>query len=308
MTKPWESPLQMNSDQVRALLKERLPEPDFHSFQKLDQGWDNDIYLVNGQLIVRIARRPIAIPLILTEIRVLPVLQPLLSFPIPAIEHSGIFTGEYPFFSYPMLPGTIAADLTLNEAERASLVVPLTDCMNELHTIPLSDALRSIVPGDEFGRLDLVKRTTQINNKIDVTTKLGIEFDRKLLADLYPRLSQHTVEQKNCLVHGDLYARNILLRDRNTLSGIIDWGDIHIGHPAKDVAFAVSFFGPEQLQGFIDRYHLFDATVFYLAILAAISHTCHLAEYAIDIKNELLAEECRTIFRNVQQNYAVYGY
>ena len=49
------------------------------------------------------------------------------------------------------------------------------------------------------------------------------------------RLQFKTVKQS--FVHGDLYSRHIIVDPVSLLpTGVIDWGDIHIGHPAIDLA------------------------------------------------------------------------
>ena len=40
------------------------------------------------------------------------------------------------------------------------------------------------------------------------------------------------------LVHGDLYARHVLVDANARPSGVIDWGDVHLGDPALDIAIA----------------------------------------------------------------------
>jgi aminoglycoside phosphotransferase (APT) family kinase protein len=307
MSKPWVSELSFDPDQVRTLLQALLPGLDLSTLFRLDQGWDNDIYLLDGELIFRLARRAIAIPLMRTEIRALPLLDGLLSFPIPRILHHGVFYKDFPFFSYPRLEGTIASELALGEAERETLVGPIADLLNELHALPLSAEWKEILAPDPFGRFDLVRRTEQIRNKISLAGELGAVFDPRLLKDLFPKLSPADAEQGHCIVHGDLYARNILIGGRTTLSGVIDWGDIHIGHPARDLAFALGFFGPKALGTFMERYkRSFDRTIFNLAVFSAINHTCYITEYAIDNRNERLAGECKTTFRHLQENYTTF--
>ncbi len=41
-----------------------------------------------------------------------------------------------------------------------------------------------------------------------------------------------------CLMHGDLYARHLLLDESFQLSRVIDWGDLHAGDGAVDLAVA----------------------------------------------------------------------
>src|SRR5690606_41432769 len=49
------------------------------------------------------------------------------------------------------------------------------------------------------------------------------------------RLQKDRVEAVNVLLHGDLHFRNMLVNENGIVSGIIDWGDLSIGHPACDL-------------------------------------------------------------------------
>ena len=40
---------------------------------------------------------------------------------------------------------------------------------------------------------------------------------------------------------GDLYVRHLLLNELCELTGVIDWGDVHLGDPAVDLMIAYSF-------------------------------------------------------------------
>jgi aminoglycoside phosphotransferase (APT) family kinase protein len=306
MQQPWHNDVSFSISDIRAIVA-RHTGLDDAAIQKLDEGWDTEIYLVNDELIFRFAKREFVIPFINTEIQALPVLGAYLNCPIPVIRHSGLFKTTYPYLSYPKLPGTIAADLALSDTEKLALIIPVTDFLNQLHGIPLTDEVRAVIPPDTIGRLDIAKRTDQIKSRVCFAAELGFSFSDHWLQDLISKISQKDMEKTNCLVHGDLYARNILIQDRRSLSGIIDWTDIHIGHPAKDLSFAVSFFNPDALRKVIERYQGFQPAFFYLATLSALNLTCRLTEYALDIRNELLIEECKTSFTNIQNNYLAYA-
>ena len=47
-----------------------------------------------------------------------------------------------------------------------------------------------------------------------------------------------------CWVHGDLYARHLLVDEARKVTGVIDWGDVHLGDPALDLSVAISFLPP----------------------------------------------------------------
>lgn len=69
-------------------------------------------------------------------------------------------------------------------------------------------------------------------------------FPRRALGALPPDSSQMGAAQRT-LVHGDLYGRHLLVDERGQLSGVIDWGDVHMGDAALDLALAFSFLPPE---------------------------------------------------------------
>ncbi|WP_342745873.1 phosphotransferase [Bacillus oleivorans] len=40
---------------------------------------------------------------------------------------------------------------------------------------------------------------------------------------------------------GDLHIKNILVNDEAIVCGVIDWGDMNIGHPACDISILTAF-------------------------------------------------------------------
>ena len=38
------------------------------------------------------------------------------------------------------------------------------------------------------------------------------------------------------LVHGDFYSRHVLVDETGGMAGVIDFGDLHVGHPAVDLS------------------------------------------------------------------------
>ncbi len=60
--------------------------------------------------------------------------------------------------------------------------------------------------------------------------------------------------ERSTLVHGDLYARHLLIDGDGRPSGVIDWGDVHLGDPAIDLAFAAGFLPPGAQEEFRRSY------------------------------------------------------
>jgi aminoglycoside phosphotransferase (APT) family kinase protein len=71
-------------------------------------------------------------------------------------------------------------------------------------------------------------------------------------------------------VHGDFYVRHLLVDDKHHLSGIIDWGDMHLGDPAIDLSIAHSFLPVQAHNSFINVYGEISNDTWALAKLRAI--------------------------------------
>ena len=77
----WSPELVVDEPLVRRLLSQ-FPELEVRSLQKLAEGWDNSVWLVDERYAFRFPRREVAIPGLEREIAVLPELAPRL--PLPA--------------------------------------------------------------------------------------------------------------------------------------------------------------------------------------------------------------------------------
>jgi len=84
------------------------------------------------------------------------------------------------------------------------------------------------------------------------------------------QLKMAKLKQKHVLLHGDLHFKNMLVNKNGLISGIIDWGDINIGHPATDLNIAYSFLPPQARQSFFAEYGDVDEETKLLARLVAI--------------------------------------
>lgn len=306
MHESWQADITIDNATVQQFLAAQHPELAEKPIRKFDAGWDNDLYLIGDHLLFRFTKRAMAIPFSEREMHLLPLLADHLPIPVPKVRLSGYHQGEYPYIAYPMLPGEIAAQLHLSEEERGALVSPLAGFLAALHQLPVSEAARPWVVPDTLGRLDIAKRMGQIREKMAAAEQIGVPLNKALLDELAERLWPADVERVQCLVHGDLYTRNLLLRDRAKLSGVIDWGDIHWGNPAKDLSFAVSFFPPTLFTQFARSYPIFQQGLFFLATMSAINHTLHLTEFALAQADEVLQRECAIGLRNAQENFRAF--
>ena len=108
----------------------------------------------------------------------------------------------------------------------------------------------------------------------------GFEREAKL-ADAFLKTVDVRIESGsgNCVVHGDLYARHILVDERAGAVAVIDWGDVHFGDPAVDLSVAFMLLPPHLRGQFLDAYGAAGERTLQLARYRAIYHSALVAHY-----------------------------
>ncbi len=288
--KPWES-FSLDSQLAKQLISSQFRQFDRENLTLtlLGVGWDNVCFLTQDNIVFRFPRREIAVTLLLNEINLLPALKQHISIPIPELIYIGTPTNDYPwpFAGYKLLSGETADQCSLTRNERLAYVGKLAKFMAELHSVNTTDLQ---MPLDLMGRLDPQIRLPKIEEYLDKIDELKF-LDTKALR----KFSRHFKLQRpiavNCLVHGDLYARHILIDSQKYFSGVIDWGDAHSGDAASDLALAHSFLPPESHAEFKSHYGVIDDDIWELAKFRAICSSATISVYGHDIKDEKLFKE-----------------
>jgi aminoglycoside phosphotransferase (APT) family kinase protein len=80
-------------------------------------------------------------------------------------------------------------------------------------------------------------------------------------------------------VHGDLYARHLIVDEAAVLTGVFDWGDVHVGDPALDLSIAFSFLPPAARCVFRQAYGDIDEATWERARFRALHYGTILVEY-----------------------------
>lgn len=252
----WKPEIEVSEELARGLLARQFPELPVHSLEPLGTGWDNTVFLVNGTWVFRFPRRERALPGVRTEMTVLPKLAPNLPLPIP----SPVFLGQgspdfpWPFFGARGVPGHESATFQLSAEERTALAPQLARFLRALHAPELCEALRPILPPDTLRRTDMATRLPKTRQKLDELRHLGLETCEEALAEVFEAAQQLPPPTATALVHGDLHFRHLLLEERQQLSGIIDWGDLHLGDPAVDLQLYWSFLPHAGREAFLAEY------------------------------------------------------
>ena len=212
---------------VRALLLDQ--HPDLADLQPvwLTHGWDNVMFRLGSELVVRLPRRAAAAALLRNEQRWLPELAPRLPIPIPTPLRVGVPACGYPwrFSVLPWLAGE-AADLSPPDADQAEV---LTDFLRALHQHAPESA-----PANAFRGVPLAHRERATEDRV---SRLRARTDRitRVISAIWRDALCATPTEDVVWLHGDLHPRNMLV-ENGRLNAIIDWGDVTAGDAATDLA------------------------------------------------------------------------
>jgi len=226
----------------------------------LDKGFDNTVFLINDLFIVRFPHRNFGAACMKHEIETLPYLEQHLSFAIPHLEITGVPTNEYPypFAGYRKLPGNLLTTQQQPPVQNDTFARTLGIWIKELHAIPILPQHVEMLTNDQAWRLDVSHRQKKVTETVTKYEHLFTEneFSPQLLIDTINSFSSlANTQEHHCYVHGDLYAKHILVDQAGMPSGIIDWGDIHIGNPGLDLAIGYMIFDKKRQDIFFESYN-----------------------------------------------------
>jgi aminoglycoside phosphotransferase (APT) family kinase protein len=279
----WAADVEIGMALATRLIAAQFPALAGQSVEQLGTGWDNEAYVVAGRYVFRFPRRTIAVKLIEREAELLPSIAPHLPLPVPVPEFLGT-PGEgypWPFAGYAMLPGRTACSVALTLEQRFALAEPLAHFLRELHGIAPAPLVERGLPPDEIARLDPVKRLPVARDRLAVVAAGGFTGFEPLVDWMaeHPAVAPRADELR--VLHGDLYARHLLLGDDAGAAGVIDWGDMHLGDPALDVAIAFLMLPQAAHARFRAAYGPIDERTWDAARYRAIYHSILELDYGI---------------------------
>lgn len=291
--KNWIAEFDINEDLVIQLLQTQFPKLSPLKVKLLAAGWDNTAFLVNDTYVFRFPRRKEVLELIKTEIKVLPAIAKRLPLQITAPSFIGLPSQFFPhhFAGYEHLPGKTAEALRLNDKQRDNLAVPLAEFLAALHSINETEAAtlgatrETTIKTNLLGRVEMARKNLQTIKPHTLANRM-----EEIVTILD---SASNINEKDLgLVHADFHARHFLI-ENNQLTGIIDWGDVQIGHPSTDLAAAFLFLPPNSRDKFRDSYGIIDDSTWKAANIHAACDIISLMPYAIAIDNQGLLFEVR---------------
>jgi aminoglycoside phosphotransferase (APT) family kinase protein len=304
--RPWAAEVEVSPALATALIESQFPTLAPVTLESMGAGWDNTAYLVNDEWVFRFPRRTIAVPLLETEGRVLPALAPRLPCPIPRPVWFGRADATYkwPFLGYRRLDGHVASDVDLGDDARAALAVPLARFLRALHDVPLAEAQAWGAPPDRVGYLDKARLERLARPALSDLAGRGIIDDASPWLDVLDAgLAALPLSGALSVVHGDFYSRHILVDDAGAVTGVIDFGDLHLGHPAMDLSVAWTVLPPRARREFFAIYgEVNDGTRAVARLRALVSGLAQEA-YGRDVGDSKIEREGVLSLRSVIAGY-----
>lgn len=296
---PWDAEWDIDERQAAALIAAQFPALASQPVIKLGYGWDNTVFLVGEEYVFRFPRRSVAVGSIEREGRLLPELEAYLTLPYAKPIFYGIKDHDYPspFLGYPYLRGKFAMGLA--DEQRELSVDLLADFLRSLHAFPLEKAREFGVQQDHRNLTDISQRKRSIEGFLAKIEPHLTEEQNRAIRNYLDGIHLAHVASRFAFLHGDLHFKNVLVDEESgQVSGIIDWGDMNIGHPACDLSIAYSFVPPRARADFFARYGSADEETKLLARLIAVYIPMLILMQAVDDNDEPSAAEAKaTIMR-----------
>jgi len=225
-----EAEIEISADLVRSLVADQHPDLAGLALTSAGAGWDNSLWRLGDELVVRLPRRSVAAPLTINEQRWLPELSARLPLPVPAPVRIGRPSADYPWCwsITPWLPGVPGDRGTISDPIDAA--GRLGRFLRALHRRAPAEA-----PRNPYRGVALAARAATVDERLGL---LGAEIDADAALRLWNRaLAADPWRGPPVWIHGDLHPANTLVAG-GTISAVIDFGDLCAGDPATDIAGA----------------------------------------------------------------------
>lgn len=300
----WAPEIDVDEELARESIAAQFPELGPKTVRPFGAGMDNAAFLVNERYVFRFPRREIAVPLLERETRILPLIVPRVPVAIPVPRFVGEPNDRYPwvFAGYELLEGTSACSISLSNTERETMAPALGFFLRDLHAIDPARAIERGLPGDLIGRLNHAHRFQLAQERFALLEDSGALTNTQPFIDFMASVAPGDTDvQPSVIAHGDLYARHILLNRRHALGAVIDWGDLHYGHPATDLMVAHSMLPASAHDAFIAAYGGVDERTWQIAKYRATYHCGLVANFGIQTGDAALWDAGLTGLRFIRE-------
>ncbi|MHC4947835.1 MAG: phosphotransferase [Planctomycetota bacterium] len=299
--RPWDAEVAVTADDARILVERQFPGLAPARVEPLAEGWDNTAVLVNGRYVFRFPRRALGAACLEAEIRVMPPIAARLPLPVTAPAFLGRPHGGFPwaFAGYPYLPGRPVPAADLDDERRAAAAAPLGRFLAALHAIGADEATALGADRDAVRKLDPARRIPRTHEHLGRMRRLGLVDDTAPWEPIVEAAAALRPPRDAALCHGDLDARHVLVDDDGVPTGIIDWGDVHLGDPATDLALGWGMLPPAARAAFRAAYGPIDDDTWRLARFRALNVATVTAVHGRETGDDALVRESLVTLRHV---------
>lgn len=236
--------IDVTTELATALLDEQHPDLSPLPVSWLASGWDNELFRLGDDLLVRLPRRAMAAPLEQNEQRWLPALAAGLPLPVPVPLRVGAPSDDlgypWPWSVRPWFEGVAAEHAALLDPDR--LATALGEFLAVLHQPAPHDA-----PPNPYRGVPLADRSAPLDRDL---RRLEGAVDGSAVRSAWAALVDTEPWAGPPLwLHGDVHPLNLLVH-HGRLSAVIDFGDLTAGDPASDMAVAWMLLPPPSRDAF----------------------------------------------------------
>ncbi len=253
MTQPWIPEHPFTLDKVRLWVNRHIPDLADAHISLLGQGWDNVVYLLNEDTVLRTPQRDLALPGFIRECEALEHIQTCLRTPKPKLYDLSYDIHPYPVSVSGFLPGIdsvqLGKDVLCENSAKA-----MGQFLATLHQIRPKQNL----PIDPSQRGDLHFRAQKLLSLTSdplITPFLGI--------------SHITIPKRLALCHGDLHFLHVLLDSNGMPQSVIDWGDMCLANPLIDLSILFLLWDSNGQMALIQTYRELGGELIFEELLAA---------------------------------------
>ncbi|MCB0309135.1 MAG: phosphotransferase [Bdellovibrionales bacterium] len=297
----WDADIEVSLPLAKHLILSQFLKIACRKIVHLGEGFDNHVFLINDDIVFKFPRRKKYIDLIQNEMNVLSNITLRtddVTVPIPKWVGQETKEFPWPFWGHDLIRGVEGHLVELTRNQLVNLGKMLGRFLRHLHRVD-TISLESNIPPDTLGRLDVRKRTEKLKGTLEeLNKKMGVQTSRKLKFFL-ESMKEFTLPENVTLVHGDLYARHLVI-NKGTLAGVIDWGDAHLGNPAIDLAIAYTFLSKEAREVFFENYGPVDDVTCRFALFRALCHTATVMIYAMTLENIPMLKQSQSAWKRCE--------
>ncbi|MFC7373220.1 phosphotransferase [Fictibacillus iocasae] len=232
---------------VKSLIEMEFPDVHIKSIEKLGEGWRNEAYLVNDELVFRFAKNEAASKELEKEAALLPLLQANLSIEIPQFSYFYNKKDRLAFAGYKLLTGVLLEEdgvSKLNQQARKAIASDLAQFITGLRSFPALKAIKLGAPLFEPRQFFIhLLQDARFHIFPVINSQLQSYVLRRFQA--YLDTAEHFLYEP-CVVHADLSPDHFILDPTMTcLSGIIDFGDLCVTDPDYEFIYILEDGGEE---------------------------------------------------------------